>query len=48
MVRFTDEKFNKELQKAIFDYVDQRYFLYSSLMDKTQFENMIKLIRPNK
>lgn len=48
MVRFTDEKFDKQLQKTVFDCVDQRYFLYSSLMDKTQFENMIKLIRPNK
>lgn len=48
MVRFTDEKFSKELQKAVFEQVDNRNFLYSSLMDKTQFENMIKLIRPNK
>lgn len=48
MVRFTNEKFSKELQKIIFDQFDQRYFLYSSLMDKTQFESMIKLIRPNK
>lgn len=48
MVRFTNEKFSKELQKVVFEQFDQRYFLYSSLMDKTQFECMIKLIRPNK
>lgn len=48
MVRFTEHKFEKEAQKAVFDMYDQRYFLFHSLIDKAQFESDIKLIRSEK
>lgn len=48
MYRGLDEVFDKKQQSLILDMLDQRGFKFASLMDKTQFESMCRLIRSNK